>query len=165
MASLAIRPGERLQGARAGIVSRVAAALVDVVAVAVIGVLAVLLFAVVRALLSAGPFNIPRLRLAGTLSTGPALLFAYLAFFWATTGRTLGTQLVGLRVVAGNRASLGPLRAMLRAALCVLFPVGLLWVVVSRRNESVQDLVLRTAVVYDWRPAARGSPSPGGWHS
>jgi hypothetical protein len=32
--------------------------------------------------------------------------------------------------------------------LCTLFPIGLLWVLVSRENRSVQDLMLRTSVVY-----------------
>jgi hypothetical protein len=36
-----------------------------------------------------------------------------------------------------------------RALLCVLFPVGLLWVLLSGENRSVQDVVLRTSVVYD----------------
>ena len=38
----------------------------------------------------------------------------------------------------------------MRAALCVVFPIGLAWVVVSRQNRSLQDTVLRTSVVYDW---------------
>jgi hypothetical protein len=33
--------------------------------------------------------------------------------------------------------------------LCTLFPIGLLWVLVSRGNRSVQDLMLRTSVVYE----------------
>lgn len=37
-----------------------------------------------------------------------------------------------------------------RQMTCVLFPAGLLWVLASRRNDSVQDLVVRTAVIYDW---------------
>ena len=41
-------------------------------------------------------------------------------------------------------------RAVARAVLCLLFPIGLLWVVVSRRNASVQDLLVRSAVAYDW---------------
>jgi hypothetical protein len=35
-----------------------------------------------------------------------------------------------------------------RAVLCVIFPVGLLWVLVSQENRSAQDLVLRTSVIY-----------------
>jgi uncharacterized RDD family membrane protein YckC len=44
----------------------------------------------------------------------------------------------------------------------VLFPAGLLWVLASRRNASIQDLVVGTVVVYDWayRPADE-APSTG----
>jgi hypothetical protein len=41
--------------------------------------------------------------------------------------------------------------AALRSAFCVLFPIGLFWVAVSGANRSVQDVVLRSSVVYDWR--------------
>ena len=40
--------------------------------------------------------------------------------------------------------------AFLRAAFCVVFPLGLAWIVVSPRNRSVQDVVMQTSVVYDW---------------
>ena len=40
--------------------------------------------------------------------------------------------------------------ALLRAAFCVAFPIGLFWCVVSRKNRSVQDVVLRTSVIHDW---------------
>jgi hypothetical protein len=33
--------------------------------------------------------------------------------------------------------------------LCTLFPIGLVWVLVSGENRSVQDVLLRTSVVYD----------------
>jgi hypothetical protein len=32
----------------------------------------------------------------------------------------------------------------------VAFPIGLAWAIISRRNRSVQDVVLRTIVIYDW---------------
>jgi hypothetical protein len=38
----------------------------------------------------------------------------------------------------------------LRAAFCVAFAVGVFWVLVSSSNRSVQDVVLRTSVIYDW---------------
>jgi uncharacterized RDD family membrane protein YckC len=44
-----------------------------------------------------------------------------------------------------------------RALLCVVFPVGLLWVVVSRRNRAVHDIALSTAVIYDWKPTGRAT--------
>ena len=40
----------------------------------------------------------------------------------------------------------------LRAIGCVVFPIGLLWVVVDRKRRSLQDIVFRTRVVYS-RPA------------
>ena len=42
--------------------------------------------------------------------------------------------------------------AFLRAACCTLVPIGLLWCAVSRRNRSLQDLLLGTRVIYEWRP-------------
>jgi uncharacterized RDD family membrane protein YckC len=50
-------------------------------------------------------------------------------------------------------------RSFARAVLYVLFPAGLLWVLVSRRNASLQDLLVGTVVVYDWayRPADEAS--------
>jgi uncharacterized RDD family membrane protein YckC len=41
----------------------------------------------------------------------------------------------------------------------VLFPAGLLWVLASRRNASVQDLIVGTAVVYDWAYHPADDPS------
>ena len=49
-----------------------------------------------------------------------------------------------------------PAGAAARAALCVVFPIGLFYVLVSRANRSVQDVLFRTSVVYDW-----GSHRPG----
>jgi hypothetical protein len=46
--------------------------------------------------------------------------------------------------------------ALVRALLCALVPVGLLWVAVSRENRSAQDVLLRTSVVYDWQPRGAG---------
>ena len=68
---------------------------------------------------------------------------------WATTGRTFGNRLLGLRVVDDGGGTIGLTRAFLRAAACVMFPVVLFWVVVSRENRSLPD-VLHTSVVYDW---------------
>jgi uncharacterized RDD family membrane protein YckC len=62
----------------------------------------------------------------------------------------------------GRRLSV--VRSLARAVLYVLFPAGLLWVVASRRNASVQDLVVGTAVVYDWtyHPADEVPPAQPG---
>ena len=60
--------------------------------------------------------------------------------------------MLGLRVVSSRDAGLPLWRAFVRAILCALFPIGLFWSAVSSRNESVQDLLVRTTVVYDWGP-------------
>jgi uncharacterized RDD family membrane protein YckC len=93
---------------------------------------------------------------------GGVLLFLYLTSGWARTGRTVGKRILGLAVV--NSAG-GPVSwpvAGLRAIGYVVFPLGLLWVGVSGSNRSIQDLLLRTAVVYDWR-GARHARRVSGW--
>jgi uncharacterized RDD family membrane protein YckC len=81
------------------------------------------------------------------------LLAVVLAVAWSGSGRTVGSSLLGLRVVTdtGNPLTFG--RALLRAAVLVLLPViSLAWILVSRKNAGLHDLVARTAVVYDWQP-------------
>ncbi|MPZ82596.1 MAG: RDD family protein [Actinophytocola sp.] len=79
-----------------------------------------------------------------------AVLVGYLAKSWTATGRTYGDLVLGLRVVdrRGRRLPFG--KALLRALFCAVLPIGLLWTAVSAERRSVQDLVLRTAVTYDW---------------
>jgi len=142
------------QGQRAGVVTRVLASCVDAVVVAL---LLLLLYAVVagaRWVLQPRNFQLPEPSLFIRTTTVFVLLVAYLAFGWATSGRTYGCHVMGLRVVnfRGNR--MNPLGALLRAAFCAFFPVGLLWCAVNRNNRSVQDLVLRSSVIYDWNPRA-----------
>jgi uncharacterized RDD family membrane protein YckC len=79
------------------------------------------------------------------------IAIGYLTCGWTWTGRTVGKQVAGLRVVDRSGRRLSAIRALPRAVLCVLFPAGLLWILVSRRNASVQDVVVGSAVIYDWR--------------
>ncbi len=91
------------------------------------------------------------LALAATLAT------VYLGGLWATSGRTYGNQVMGLRVVGKDGARLRLLPSLVRAGLCVAFPLGLAWCAVSPTRSSVQDILLGTSVVYDWS----GSSGPG----
>jgi uncharacterized RDD family membrane protein YckC len=113
-------------------------------------------------LLSPRGFRFPEPGPGVVLPTLLVVLTAYLAVGWVTTGQTYGGRLLGLRVVDRHGRRLGPGLALARSVLCVLFPILLFWVVFSRENRSVQDVLLRTSVVYDWSvylpPAAgRGS--------
>ena len=60
---------------------------------------------------------------------------------------------IGLRVVGRRSQRVRLPVGLLRAIGCVLFPVGLLWVVIDRQRRSLQDIVFRTRVVYS-RPVA-----------
>ena len=97
-------------------------------------------------------FVFPDTSLIFNMATTFAVLVVYLSLAWAVNGRTYGAHVMGLRVVSDSGARLRPLRAVIRGAFCAVFPIGLFWAAVSRRNQSLQDLVLRTAVVYDWQP-------------
>ena len=149
-----------LRGRAAGLVSRSVAAAIDVVVVAVTLVLAAVSLAAARYLVLGPPPALPDPPRAVTAAVADLVAIAYLAWAGASTGRTAGKQVMGLRLVGRSGRRLGPGRAVLRAALSVHFPLGLLWAAFSRRDASVQDLVVHSAVVYDWphRGGSSGEP-------
>jgi uncharacterized RDD family membrane protein YckC len=150
------REARPYQGQRAGLVTRLIAGAVDAV--------------VVVALLLAGYVTLNGLLFvvdprgfqfteASPLLSVPAALLAlvlYLTAAWSTTGRSYGCHLMGLRVVSRRGRRLRPHIALLRAAFCSLFPIGLLLCAGGREHRSLQDLVLRTSVIYDWQPRQAG---------
>jgi RDD family len=140
------------QGQPAGVVSRTLAILADVVVV--IAILGFIYGAIAAAafLLHPHSFSWPS-RLGWSIPViGFVIVVPYLTLTWTATGRSYGQALLGLRVMT-SRGHLTFARALLRAVLCVLFPIGFLWVAISRENRSVQDLIVRTHVVYDWTTA------------
>lgn len=141
-----------LQGQRAGIVSRFLADAIDMLLIvgAVIGVY----FAMsgVRFLLHPRRFTWPEVSALNLGALGWILLIAYLTIGWANTGRTFGKNVLGLRVVTSLGSGLPLWRSFVRAGLCALFPIGLFWSAVSSGNRSIQDLIVRTTVIYDWGP-------------
>lgn len=139
-----------IQGRRAGFVTRMLANIVD--AGVVIGVLfgAYATVSIVKFLWAPQAFHFPAPTLGFALILGGAVEFVYLTVAWHTWGRSWGDQLLGLRVLSFRGTHLLWAGATVRAALCVTIPIGLVWVLVSRENRSIQDVVLRTSVVYDW---------------
>jgi uncharacterized RDD family membrane protein YckC len=138
------------QGHRAGLVTRVAAGIIDLGVVTIaLGVcyLAVFAFLFLR---DPRSFSVPTPSPGLVYAAGCLLLTFYLAVSWMGSGRTYGGHVMGLRVVNNKGQRLHPLGALVRAVLCTIFPIGLLWVLVSGQNRSVQDLILRTSVIYDW---------------
>ena len=98
----------------------------------------------------------PSGHLLASITTALFVATVYLFLSWWLFGRSYGDHVMGLRVVGRRGRRLGPLRSLLRAGFCVVFPIGLFWCLISPERRSVQDLVLWTRVVYDWmpRPAA-----------
>jgi len=135
-------------GDTAGVVSRCLAALVDVIVVAGIGLAVQFAYGGLRLLVTGPPFRMPDLSAWLTGALGWAVAVLYLGVSWASTGGTLGDWLLGLQVTGRTGRLLGIPRALLRAVLCVVLPVGLLWVPFSRRHASVQDVVMASAVRY-----------------
>jgi uncharacterized RDD family membrane protein YckC len=140
------------QGRRAGVVTRMTAAVLDgLVVVAIIG----LVYGVVIGtafLVDPSRFHWPG-HLGWSIPViGFGVAAPYLSLAWATTGRSWGGAVMGVRVVTARGTTLPLAKAVVRALLCVVFPIGLLWSAVNHSNRSVQDIVLRTSVIYDWTP-------------
>lgn len=151
------------QGSRAGVVSRLAAIVVDVGYVAALLVVAYLGYAGLRFMWKARTFTWPQPTFGQALTVGAVVVVLMLTISWSSTGRSMGMRLMGLRVVDRRGDRLGAFVALLRAVACVVFPVGLFWSAVSRRNASVQDLLFGTSVVYDWHmhvPSASPDETP-----
>ncbi len=110
--------------------------------------------AVVRFLLhQGGGFEISAPPAWVSITAEWSLLVVYLGAGWSSTGRTVGKTMLGLRVAELDGSTMRPIRAFARAVLCASFYPGLLWIVVSRRNAALHDVLLRTQVLYDWRAA------------
>jgi uncharacterized RDD family membrane protein YckC len=138
------------QGRRAGLVTRAAAAVIDLAIVLIalgVGYLGICAFLF---MLNPRNFTIPTPSLTTWTAVGYVLCILYLVVSWSGNGRTYGNHVMGLRVVSRQGGRLRPVAAFVRAVLCVIFPIGLLWVIVSGQNRSLQDLVMRTSVIYDW---------------
>lgn len=105
------------------------------------------------------PFQIDLRLVTAVLTTG---FFAiYNLFFWATTGRTPGKALMGLRVVTTDGKRVSSLRALLRLIGYVVSALplflGFLWSLIDDRRQGLHDKLADTCVVYTWtaRPDER----------
>jgi uncharacterized RDD family membrane protein YckC len=146
----------------------VAASVIDLIVVLALGGGVLLAVAAARFVWSPLHFQWSAPPWPVTLAVCGLIAAGYLTIAWATTGRTCGGAVLGLRVLSASHVRLGWARAALRAALCILFPPGLLWAGITRRRRSLQDAVLLSVVVYDWSDdaglaatAARRQPALG----
>jgi uncharacterized RDD family membrane protein YckC len=141
-----------MQGQRAGIVTRLLAIGIDLAIVFLLYTGVLWAYAIIGYLVSSKPLALPtpdnwvRIVLAGGVA------FVYLVTSWVSTGRTVGSQVFGICVLTEQGMLPKPGRAMARALICLTIGwISMAWVLVSRKNAAIHDLVCRTAVVYDWR--------------
>lgn len=151
-----------LQGNRAGLVSRVVANLLDLFVVigVLIGIYAA--WCAAKLLWQRKDFSFPTPSFTQAYTAGAIVLVLYFTVAWTGSGRTYGDRFMGLRVVDRTSARLRLGWSFLRAVLCWIFPIGLLWVAVSRENRSVQDVLLGTSVRHEWGRSAGESPTQAG---
>jgi uncharacterized RDD family membrane protein YckC len=146
---------------RAGFFSRVVAATIDVLIVFVLLLLALGGYAVIAYLFTDDPLEYPDPGVVWNSVVFSALLVTVLTLAWSSSGRTLGNATVGLRVLTESGGRLSWRRALLRGVIVVYVPlISMVWILVSRKNAGLHDLVCRTAVVYDWRahPVSESRP-------
>jgi uncharacterized RDD family membrane protein YckC len=136
----------------AGVVTRSLAAGVDVAVVVLVAIVLDLAAAGARFAWSPIDFRWPQPAPVVTVGVLLVVAVGYLAAGWAMAGRTYGARLLGLRVLSSRLELLGWTRCVVRAAVCVVWPIGLLWCGINRRRRSVADLVVRSVVVYDTHP-------------
>jgi uncharacterized RDD family membrane protein YckC len=149
-----------VQGQRAGVVTRTIVMVVDAAVVAATIGVAYLALAAVRFMRRPVNFSWPSVTFGTVIVASIVVCVLYLTVAWSTTGRSAGKRLFGLRVVGGDGERLHLIRAFLRAVTCTLFPILLYWAAISSQNRSIQDLVLRTSVIYDWRSRGRVTRAP-----
>ena len=146
--------GQQLQGLRAGFISRAVASGTDVVLVLCTYVVGVILVSIAWDLFFSNSISVsaPPHWLNELLVW--ILLVVYLTGGWWSSGRTLGKQLLGLRVGRSDGRPLQFWRALFRAMLCASFFPALLLALVNRRNRGLEDVAFGTVVTYDWFPAS-----------
>ncbi|WP_395312277.1 RDD family protein [Mycobacterium sp. AMU20-3851] len=101
-----------------------------------------------RLMFNPSTFSFPTLNAVFSTAVMFAVAVCYLTVCWAVSGCTAGAAVMGLRVTGRRGGRIAPAIAVLRAAVCVLFPVGLLWAAVDVRRRSLQDIVFGSRVGY-----------------
>jgi uncharacterized RDD family membrane protein YckC len=160
-----------LQGDYSGAVSRLAAFALDLVISSLLFTLALAAVNFSAGIVIGHPVHWSRSNSLVVAIISGVWLFVYFAYCWATTGKTPGMTLLGIRVVRADGAHAEPWRAVVRT-LILPISVALFWlslplILVQREHQAPHDLVAGTAVVYAWdaraarwRLLARGQRPP-----
>src|SRR3954471_1888153 len=126
------REARPFQGQRAGLVTRLIAALLDSLVVGVVLLGGYLGLVGLKFLVDPRSFQFPSLGLVFSLVSAFAVAVVYLTVFWTLRGRTYGYLVMGLRVLGIGVRRLRFVGAALRAVFVVAVPIGIVWVPLSR---------------------------------
>ena len=136
----------------AGIITRGLAAVIDLLVVLLIMSALYGGLVLVRLVYSPAAFSLPSLNAVFSTVVTFVVAVVYLTGCWTVSGSTAGAMAMGLRVIGRRSQRVRLPVGLLRAIGCVVFPIGLLWVVVDKRRRSLHDIVFRTRVLYS-RPS------------
>lgn len=146
------------QGHYAGGVTRLAAYALDFTAMSAVftGAAAVLAWAV--NFVTDGELTVPSV--PWLVATAYAIwAFLYFSYPWATSGKTLGMAVLGIRVVARDGSPVTPRQAVVRffglQLSFLTLGLGFVGIIIGREHRALQDVLAGTAVVYSWD--ARGA--------
>ena len=143
-----------LQGDYSGAVSRLAAFGLDVVLSYFLFTLALAAINFSVSIVVGHSVHYSRSGSAVVFAVSVVWEFVYFAYCWATTGKTPGMVILGIRVVRADGAHAEPWRAVVRTLILpisiVFFFVSLPLILLQRAHQAPHDLVAGTAVVYAW---------------
>ena len=131
---------ESLQGDYCGAVSRLAAFALDLVIGSFLFTLALAAVDFSISIVIGHSVHWSRSGSVIVAAISVAWLFVYFAYCWATTGKTPGMVLLGIRVV----------RTLILPISVALFFVSLPLILLQRAHQAPHDLAAGTAVVYAW---------------
>jgi len=131
---------ESLQGDYCGAVSRLAAFALDLVIGSFLFTLALAAVDFSISIVIGHSVHWSRSGSVVVAAISVAWLFVYFAYCWATTGKTPGMVLLGIRVV----------RTLILPISVALFFVSLPLILLQRAHQAPHDLAAGTAVVYAW---------------
>ena len=141
------------QGHYAGAVTRFAAYVVDQFAAGIAFSLGVSFFRFVVSTITRHDVHPSDHRLL-VLVAYIVWLFVWFAYPWATSGKTLGMSILGLRVVTADGAPITPRQAVVRTVTLpvgfITLGIGFLGIIFGREHRAFHDRIAGTAVVYGW---------------
>jgi uncharacterized RDD family membrane protein YckC len=143
-----------LQGDYCGVVSRLAALALDAALSYLLFTLALAVVNFTASILAGHTVHYSRSSSIVVTVIFVVWEFVYFAYCWATTGKTPGMVVLGIRVVRADGAHAETWRAIVRT-LILPISIAFWWlslplVLLQRAHQALHDLAAGTAVVYAW---------------